>query len=304
MNASQLPNNSTFYKGLLIAGVFLTGLLTQPVLAQTEQDADQAADDDLVLEEVVVTGIRRSLEFAADIKRESAAVVDAITAQDIGLFSDNNIGEALARVPGVLLQREEGEGYRVTIRGLGPRFVRTTINGRTALSSSGGETGNGDDARSFTFNIMPSEVVSKAQVTKTTQAWEIEGGIGGQVDLVTNRPLDFKPRGDDTYFSATARGTYNDLLEDTKLRGTLFFNHKFSDRFGFFFAATIDEADRIDNLAESQRLKVFPGEDSGGRYEEGTLVNGVPLTERTEIPLSHFSGVRYQEQPIFRDRET
>ena len=68
--------------------------------------------------------------------------------------------------------------------------------------------------RGFTFNIMPSEVVSKAEVSKSTQANEIEGGIGGVVNLVTNRPLDFKPKGDDLYISGTARGTYNDLSED------------------------------------------------------------------------------------------
>ena len=159
------------------------------------QSPVQAQDDEAAaIEEIVVTGIRRSLDLAADIKRDSDAVVDAITAQDIGLFSDNNIGEALSRVPGVLLEREAGEGYRISIRGLGPRFVRTTVNGRTALSASGGETGGGDDARGFTYNIMPSEVVSKAKVSKSTQAWEIEGGIGGVVDLETNRPLEFSIR--------------------------------------------------------------------------------------------------------------
>jgi iron complex outermembrane receptor protein len=308
MNASLFPHRSRFLRGLLLAGAFLTGVLANGVvLAQTEQDPDQAGDEELVLEEVVVTGIRRSLDFSADIKRESDQVVDAITAQDIGLFSDNNIGEALARVPGVLLEREAGEGYRVSIRGLGPRFVRTTVNGRTALSASGGETGNGDDARGYTFNIMPSEVISKAQVSKSTQAREIEGGIGGTVDLVTNRPLDFKPRGDDFYVSGALRATYNDLSEDERYRGTLFMNKKFGDKFGIFFGATLDQADRIDNLAESQRLKVFPGVDSvsgSQSYQPGTLINGVPLEDAERIPFSHFSGVRYQEQPIFRDRET
>jgi TonB-dependent receptor len=270
-------------------------LASAPVLAQSDQNAAESQ----IIEEVMVTGIRRSLDFAADIKREANSVVDAITAQDIGLFSDNNIGEALARVPGVLLEREAGEGYRVSIRGLGPRFVRTTVNGRTALSASGGETGGGDDARGFTFNIMPSEVVSKASVSKSTQAWELEGGIGGQVDLVTNRPLDFKPKGDDLYLSGTLRATHNDLSEDQRYRGTVFLNKKFGDEFGVFFAATIDEADRIDNLAESQRLRIYEGE-----FKAGTLVNGVPLTEETEMALSTFSGVRYQEQPIPRDRDT
>ncbi len=287
---------STLFKLTLPAATFLAAMLAQaPVFAQT----DQEASDEGVVEEVMVTGIRRSLDFAADIKREANAVVDAITAQDIGLFSDNNIGEALARIPGVLLEREAGEGYRVSIRGLGPRFVRTTVNGRTALSASGGETGGGDDARGFTFNIMPSEVVSKAAVSKSTQAWEIEGGIGGVVDLVTNRPLDFRPRGDDFYFSATARATHNNLAKDERYRGTIFMNKKVEDAFGFFFAASIDEADRIDNLSESQRLRIFEGD-----FEAGTLVNGVPLEEDTEMALSHFSGVRYQEQPIPRDRNT
>ncbi len=175
-------------------------------------------------------------------------------------------------------EREEGEGYRVSIRGLGPRFVRTTINGRTALSSSGGETGGGDDARSFTFNIMPSEVVSKAQVTKTTQAWELEGGIGGTVDLITNRPLDFKRKGDDIYFSASARGhLQRSARRHASSAARCFSTRSLATVSVSFSRATIDEADRIDNLAESQRFKVFPGEDSGGRYEEGTLVNGVPL---------------------------
>ena len=129
-----------------------------------------------------------------------------------------------------MLERDAGEGYRVSIRGLGPRFVRTTVNGRTALTASSGE--GGDDARAFTFSIMPSEVVTKAQVSKSTQAWELEGGIGGTVDLVTNRPLDFKPKGDDFYISGALRGSYNDVLEDDRYRATLFMNKKFGDKFG------------------------------------------------------------------------
>ena len=280
----------TLLKTILVASsCFATLLVSTPAMAQSEP-----------IEEVIVTGIRRSLDIAADIKRNSDQVVDAITAQDIGLFSDNNIGEALARVPGILLEREAGEGYRITVRGLGPRFVRTTVNGRTALSASGGETGNGDDARGFTYNILPSEVVSKATVSKSTQAWEIEGGIGGVVDLETNRPLDFRPRGDDFYLSGTLRATYNDLSEENRYRGTLFLNHKFSENFGVFLATTIDEADRIDNLSESQRLRTFDHD-----LDAGTILNGEVLTDDlNNQDYSNFSGVRYQEQPIPRDRET
>jgi TonB-dependent receptor len=299
MAFTTYPHATNSLRFAFLTTTCIAALLAQPVMAQTDQSADADAEDEMVMEEVNVTGIRRSLDFSADIKREADQVVDAITAQDIGLFSDNNIGEALARIPGVLLEREAGEGYRISIRGLGPRFVRTTVNGRTALSPSGGETGGGDDARGFTYNIMPSEVISKAEVSKSTQAHEIEGGIGGSVNLVTNRPLDFTKGDKSWYLSGTARATYNDLLEDTRPRATLFYNQTFGENFGLYVGAVWDEADRIDNLAESQRLRTY-----GARLEEGTLLNGTPIEDRTTYDVAHFSGVRFQEQPIERDRQT
>ena len=98
-------------KTILLSTACLAAVLAQsPAIAQSEQEA---ADSQFV-EEVVVTGIRRSLELAANIKRNSDAIVDALAAQDIGLFSDNNIGEALGRVPGVLVERDAGDDNRRT----------------------------------------------------------------------------------------------------------------------------------------------------------------------------------------------
>jgi len=300
LKANSLPR---VLKGILLAGSYSAALLAQStVFAQTDAaDDSQATDDDLVLEEVVVTGIRRSLDFAAGVKRESNQVVDALMAQDIGLFSDNNIGEALARIPGVLLERDAGEGFRISIRGLGPRFVRTTVNGRTALSPAGGEYSGGDDARGFTYNIMPSEVVSKVKVLKSTQAMDIEGGIAGTVDLQTNRPVDFAEREEeDFYISGTLRATYNDLLEDVAPRATVFLNKKWGDNFGAYFGAVWDDQDRIDNLAESQNLRI-----RNHNLEAGTYLNGELLTEDADrAPYSIFSGVRYQGQEIYRERQT
>jgi len=289
-------------KSILLAGICSAAMLAQSlVFAQTDQADQQADADEMVLEEVVVTGIRRSLDFAAGVKRESNAVVDALMAQDIGLFSDNNIGEALARIPGVLLERDAGEGFRISIRGLGPRFVRTTINGRTALSPAGGEYSGGDDARGFTYNILPSEVVSKVRVLKSTQARDLEGGIGGVVDLETNRPVDFaEKREQDFYISGTLRATYNDLLEDTAPRASIFINKKFGDSWGAYFGATWDDQDRIDNLAESQNLRIRDHD-----LKAGTYYNGVLLEENlNNQDYSDFSGVRYQGQTIFRERQT
>ena len=291
-------------KSILLASTCTVAMMAQsPVFAQTDQVADQSATDgdDLIVEEVVVTGIRRSLEYAADVKRESNSVVDVLMAQDIGLFSDNNIAEALARVPGVLLERDAGEGFRISIRGLGPRFVRTTINGRTALSPAGGEYSGGNDARGFTYNIMPSEVISKVRVIKSTQAMDLEGGIGGVVDLQTNRPVDFADKEkEDFYISGALRGTYNDLLEDTAPRATVFLNKKWGDNFGAYFGAVWDDQDRIDNLSESQNLRIRDHD-----LRAGTLLNGELLTENlSNQNYSIFSGVRYQEQEIFRERQT
>jgi TonB-dependent receptor len=249
--------------------MFLAAPLT--VLAQAPQAAE--AESAALLEEVVVHGIRRSLDNAAEIKRGADSIVDAITAEDLGLFSDNNIGEALQRVPGVQLERSEGEGYRISIRGLGPRFVRTTLNGRTALSSPGGE--GGSDARGFSFNVIPSEVTTRATIHKSAQAMDVEGGIGGFVDLQTARPLDVAASRDlDLYVAGSLRGSVNDIDDLTSERGSIFLNKKVNDNFGFFFAAALERSDRRQDSAESQDMDI-----QDFRLDEGTILNGQPVTE-------------------------
>lgn len=293
MSKNVYLSDSKYLKACLLTSVFSAALFAQtPAFAQ---------EDDQEIEEVVVTGIRRSLDNAFEIKRNADQMVDVITAEDIGLFSDNNIGEALQRIPGVLLEREAGEGFRISIRGLGPRFVRTTINGRTALSAAGGETGGGDDARGFTLNMIPSEVITKATVEKSTMAKNLEGGMAGVLDLTTNRPLDFANRREQDFFvSGSFRGRYNSLSKKFLPRESIFLNKKLSDNFGVFFAAVIDDADRQDNLAESQRLRTFDHD-----LVAGTLVNGTALpADLDDQALSLFSGVRTQWQRIERSRQT
>ena len=148
---------------------------------------------------------------------------------------------------------------------------------------------------------MPSEVISQVRVIKSTQAMDIEGGIGGVVDLQTNRPVDFAEREErDFYISGTLRGTYNDLLEDTAPRVTVFLNKKWGDNFGVYFGGVWDDQDRIDNLSESQNLRIRDHD-----LRAGTFLNGELLTEDlSNQNYSIFSGVRYQEQEIFRERRT
>jgi len=148
------------------------------------------------LEEVYVTGIRASLEASMDIKRESAGVVDAISAEDIGKFPDTNLAESLQRITGVSIDRVNGEGSQVTVRGFGPEFNMITLNGRImpAGSTFGGGSGaggtTGGATRAFDFANLASEGVAGVEVYKTGRASIASGGIGATVNLKTTRPLD------------------------------------------------------------------------------------------------------------------
>lgn len=170
--------------------------------APSSQDKDNSAV-------IVVTGIRGSLQRAQEIKRRAATVVEAITTQDLGKFSDASIADALQRVPGVQISRnDDGDsGDRVTIRGLGSQYVNTTINGREAISYGD----YGANLRSFNFDSVPSEILTGVRIYKTAAAELIEPGLAGEVELQTLRPLDYSARGNPNVFGAlSARGDYDD----------------------------------------------------------------------------------------------
>ena len=136
-----------------------------------------------VIEEVVVTGIRSSLQRAQDMKRYSAGVVDAITAEDIGDFPDTNLAEALQRVTGVAIDRQRGEGTTVTVRGFGAAFNLVPLNGRQMPTPSG-------LGRSFDFQDIAAESVSGVEIYKTSRANVPTGGIGATINIKTAKPLD------------------------------------------------------------------------------------------------------------------
>ena len=133
---------------------------------------------------VVVSGIRASLANSLTTKRIQDGVVDAVSAEDAGKFPDTNIAESLQRVTGVQIQRNNGEGRYISVRGLGPEFNNVLVNGRTLTSDTGG--------REFSFDLLSSDLISKALVYKTSQPFLPEGGIGSTVDIQTARPLSGK----------------------------------------------------------------------------------------------------------------
>jgi TonB-dependent receptor len=157
--------------------------------------AAQEAEEDLTQEVVVVQGVRASLERAMDIKRDANGVLDAISAEDIGKFPDTNLAESLQRITGVSIDRVNGEGSQITVRGFGPDFNLVTLNGRTMPTAEANVVGsrgnyNGGGSRAFDFSNLASEGVSALEVYKTGQALLPSGGIGATVNIRTARPLD------------------------------------------------------------------------------------------------------------------
>ncbi|MDH3371750.1 MAG: TonB-dependent receptor [Gammaproteobacteria bacterium] len=147
------------------------------------------------LDEITVTGIRGSLTNAMDVKRESSGVVDAISAENMGKFPDTNLAESLQRITGVSIDRVEGEGSQVTVRGFAGQFNLVTLNGRQMPAADVQNVGTNDfgasgESRSFDFSVLASEGVTGLQVYKTGRASSPTGGIGATINVNTARPLE------------------------------------------------------------------------------------------------------------------
>jgi len=183
---------------LAASGAYAQTTDAEPTTAVPSTGAEAPQAD----EEIVVTGIRASLDRAINIKRTSSGVVDAISAEDIGKFPDTNLAESLQRVTGVSIDRVNGEGSQVTVRGFGGGFNLVTLNGRTLPSASVAAVGGDQNAdyssgtsRSFDFANLASEGVSLLEVYKTGRAAIPSGGIGAAINVVTRKPLDGRATG-------------------------------------------------------------------------------------------------------------
>jgi iron complex outermembrane recepter protein len=154
-----------------------------PVLAQEAPPAVSAppGQTDNAAEDIVVTGIRASIASSAAQKRDAVGILDAISSEDLGKFPDANVAESLQRIPGVAIDRTNGEGAQVSVRGLGPAFNTVLFNGRSFASDNYN--------RAFSFDLIPAELISGAQVYKTAQAPLQGGGIGATINVQTPRPL-------------------------------------------------------------------------------------------------------------------
>jgi iron complex outermembrane receptor protein len=205
------------------------------------------------LEEVLVTGsYRESLQNSLNIKKNEAGAVDAIVADDIASFPDNNLAESLQRIPGVAITRVAGEGRQISVRGLSGEFTRTRINGMEAVATGGGTDAAGgmNKGRSFDFNTFSSELFSSLTVRKTAAAKVDEGSLGAVVDMKAAQPFDFDG------FTLAASGTlgYNDKSEKTDPKASFLVSNTFADdTFGVLFSLAYSERNLEDTGASTVR---------------------------------------------------
>ncbi|NID16668.1 TonB-dependent receptor [Luteibacter yeojuensis] len=161
-----------------------TAAPAKPQTAQEKADAAKAAQ----LEGITVTGIRASLEKSLDTKRNADAVVEAVTAEDIGKFPNTNVAEAMTQIPGVVIDRQFGQGDRVSIDGTDPSLNLTFLNGQP-ISQTPWQYG-AQPNRGFDFTMLAPEIIGRLEVYKSPEARLPEGSLGGTVLLHTLQPLD------------------------------------------------------------------------------------------------------------------
>jgi iron complex outermembrane recepter protein len=185
-------------------------------------------DESTAIEEVVVTGFRKSVVNALEVKRSADTVVEAISADDIGGLPDVSIADSLSRLPGVNTVRTGGQASEINIRGMSGDFVFATMNGREQVSTSTGPVAG----RKIEFDVYPSELISQAAVYKSPKASLIEGGVSGTIEMTTVNPLNNTK---EHSFAGGIRGSKNsrsDEVEDaidTGSRLNLSYQGKFAD---------------------------------------------------------------------------
>jgi iron complex outermembrane recepter protein len=234
--------------------------LAVPALLVTSVPALAAEGSDS-LEEVVVTGIRASLNQAVELKRDADVIQDSIVAEDIGKFPDQNVAESLQRITGVSISRVNGEGAQVSVRSFGPQFNMVKLNNRTLATTTG--------QRSFDFQVLPSELIGGADVIKSPTADLAAGSIGAYVNIRTPRPFD------NPGFNAVAavNGNYHELAQDVNPELSGLLSNTFADdTVGVLFGVTHKESEG--------RIDVYRGSIWNEYSPDGTGF-GLPLGDRT-----------------------
>lgn len=218
---------------------FLIGTaLTCAAMPACAQDAVPSQREDGSSGEIVVNGIRKSLQDAIETKRRADSIVDVISAEDVGKLADSNVAESLARLPGVTVDHQFGEGEQLSIAGVEPALNRLTIDGHSVASADWGGNPSDRSSRSFNYSLLSPTIISQAVVYKTPEARLQEGAIGASVDIVTRKPLDLDPN----TVAVTGGGEYNSRAKRGSFRGSALYSWRNeSGTIGFLGAVNYDK---------------------------------------------------------------
>jgi iron complex outermembrane receptor protein len=229
------PHIAAFVQTSLAASI---ALMFTPAMAQQAPAPAAAASAADAPQTVTVTGYRASLQRAMDVKRNANAIVDVISAEDIGKFPDTNAAESLSHLPGIAVDRLYGEGEKVSINGTDPALNRVLINGQTIASGDWGGNPTDHSGRTFNYTLLSPEIIGLMEVYKSPEARIDEGSIGGTVIISTRKPLDLPTN--------TLRGSlgynYNDRSQVGQPRASVLYSWKDSaSDFGVLLSASHDK---------------------------------------------------------------
>lgn len=215
---SRMINKKMKKLHLAVSASLMTSALSLPMMAHSAQA--QSTDE---VEVIQVRGIRGSVVKSLNTKRYANSIVDAVTAEDIGKFPDQNVAESLQRITGVSISRNFGEGERVSIRGTAESQNRTLLNGQ-AVGSADWWT-NSAASRGFNYTMLPSEIVSGLEVYKSPEADIDEGSIGGTVIVKTRKPLDLEAN----KFAGSVLAQHSEISGETDPQLSAMYNFKTDD---------------------------------------------------------------------------
>ncbi len=248
-------------RGAIYSVLSPAALFAAPIYAQNTAQTPSGE----AVEEIVVTGIRESLNKARDIKRDATQFVDAIVADDIGKLPDRNVAESLARVSGVQVDRGIAEGTSVSVRGLRQNVY--LFNGRQIVDPTGRGGIGLETLGTSTFGLLalvPSELIARLELTKLASADQISGALGGIIDVQTPMPLDGPNR-----LGAKVGGIYYDQAQENGYEGFVLASQKFAgDTLGVLVSASYNKRD-----LSQEGLDTFSGysrfTDAGGTVRFG-----------------------------------
>ncbi|MBU2871131.1 TonB-dependent receptor [Colwellia sp. E2M01] len=279
--------NKSFTKTKIATSLSLIlGATTLPAIAA--EDVSKQAIVNADVETIQVTGLRSSIKESTRLKRDATGVVDAISAEDIGKFPDTNLAESLQRITGVSIDRSNGEGSRVTVRGFGPQYNMVTLNGRQMASTSLPDGGGASDNRAYDFQNLASDAVQSVEVYKTSNAAVASGGIGATININTSKPLD------NPGFIASVAGA---VLMDTSVRGGV---ADYSDKVTPEFSGLLSWTDEEEMFGASLTASTSKRDSSSTSAEvaqwrntpwDGTVAGEVPSGSGTPLQITNEPGM-------------